>query len=151
MKIPPPHHQQSPHHHQSKDRTNLPMKLSRLRQSVCKHRMILQMILPRPSRNGVIRLWIHFLEQAILLHIKKNASCVDYQWRPALMKGTVRWCTPPAMLIGWRSIVTCCLLVVSMSAGSTAMVINCGCTSKQAKFSVLKMDVSQDQPRRQGR
>ena len=34
----PPHHQQSPPHHQSKDRTNLPMKLPRLRQSIYKHR-----------------------------------------------------------------------------------------------------------------
>jgi hypothetical protein len=43
------------------------------------------------------------------------------------------------------SIVTTRLLVVSMSAGSTANVIKGGCSSKQAKFRVLKMDVSQNQ------
>jgi hypothetical protein len=32
-----------------------------------------------------------------------------------------------------------------MPAGSTAIVIKGGCTSKQAKFRILKMDVSQDQ------
>ena len=60
-KMPPPHHQQSPPHHQSKDRTNLPMKLPRLHQSICTHRMIFQRILPQPSCDIVIELWIHFL------------------------------------------------------------------------------------------
>ncbi len=66
--MPPPHHQQSPHHHHSNDRTNLPMKLPSLRQSVCKHKMILQTILPDPSCKIVIGLWIHFLIQAVILH-----------------------------------------------------------------------------------
>ncbi len=150
-KIPPPHHQQSPPHHQSKDRTNLPMKVPRLRQSICTHRMILQTILPHPSQNIVIVLWIHFLWQAVILHIKNNALVRDIPWRPALLKGAVRWCTSSAIMIGWVSIVTTCLLVVSMSAGSTAIVIKGGCTSKQAKFRVLKMDVSQDQSRQPDR
>ena len=51
------------------------------------------------------------------------------------------------MMIGWMHIVTSGLLVVSMSAGSTAIVIKRGCATEQAKFRVLKMDVSQDQPR----
>jgi hypothetical protein len=79
MKMPLPHHQQSPHHHQSKDRTNLPMKLPMLCQSICTHRMILQTILPHPSCDGVIGLWIHFLGQAVILHIKKNESVLDLQ------------------------------------------------------------------------
>jgi hypothetical protein len=52
-------------------------------------------------------------------------------------------------MIGWMRIVTSGLLLVSMSAGSTAIVIKRGCASKQAQFCVLKMDVSQDQPRNQ--
>ncbi len=147
MKIPPPHHQQSSPHHQSKDRTNLPMKLPRLRQSICTHRMILQTILPYPSCNIVIELWIHFLWHAVILYIKNNALVWEKQWRPALLKGAVWWCTPSAILIGWVIIVTTRLLVVSMSAGSTAIVIKGGWLTQQAKFCVLKMDVSQDQLR----
>ncbi len=39
------------------------------------------------------------------------------------------------------------LLLVTISAGSTAIVIKPGCASDQVKFRVFKMDVSQDQPR----
>ncbi len=65
-------------------------------------------------------------------------------------------CTPIAILIGCIRIVTTRLLLVSMSAGSTANVIKGRCSTEQAKFRVLKMDVSvlnmdvsQDQPRGQ--
>ena len=65
-------------------------------------------------------------------------------------------CTPIAILIGCIRIVTTRLLLVSMSAGSTANVIKGGCSTEQAKLrvlimdvSVLNMDVSQDQPRGQ--
>ncbi len=79
---------------------NLPMKLPRLQQSICTHRMILQTILPHPSCNIVIGLWIHFLGQAMILHIKNDALVRDVQWRPALLKGAVQWCTPSATSIG---------------------------------------------------
>ncbi len=101
----------------------------------------------------VIGLWIHFLWQALILHIKNNASVQKWKWRPALLKGAVWMCTPFAIMIGCIRIVTTRLLLLSMSAGSTANVIKGGCSSKQAKFCVLKMDVSvlnmdvsQDQP-----
>ncbi len=68
-----------PLHHQNNNRTNLPMKLPRLRQSVCKHRMILQTILPHPSCDGVIGLsWIHFLIQAVILHINDRGSTWEF-------------------------------------------------------------------------
>ena len=64
---------------QSKDRTNLPMKLPRLRQSIYKHRMILQMILGHPRSDVVIGLWVHFLGQAVILHIKNDALVRDLE------------------------------------------------------------------------
>jgi hypothetical protein len=36
--------------------------------------MILQMILGHPSRDVVIGLWVRFLGQAVILHIKNDAS-----------------------------------------------------------------------------
>ena len=140
----------SPYHKTfCKYRINLPMKLPTLRQSVCKHRIILQMILPHLSRNGVIGLWVHFLIQVVILHIKNDASVFEWEWWPANIYGAVQRCTLSATLIGWRGIVTSGLL--SISAGSTAIVINHGCASRQTKFCVLRMDISQDQTGWQGR
>ncbi len=65
-------------------------------------------------------------------------------------------CTPYAIMIGCIHIVTPGLLLVSISAGSTANVIKGGCSTEQAKLRVLimdvfvlNMDVSQDLPRGQ--
>ena len=118
-------------------------------QSVCKHRIILQTILPHPSQNGVIGLWDHFLTRAMILHIKNNASVLEWKWQPANIQGAVRRCAPSATSIGWKGIDTSHLLIIFVN--STAIVINYGCASRQTQFCLLRMNVSQDQTGWQGR